>query len=66
MNRHPDAFFRDKQIERLESLMLRWREARDQDTPLTADEQQEIETFVADELRASALRASVIAAKSDR
>jgi hypothetical protein len=66
VNRRPDAFFRDEQIKRLESRILHWREARDRGNPLTAAEQQEVETLVADELRGSALRAASIAAESDQ
>ncbi|RLT42333.1 MAG: hypothetical protein DWI57_05735 [Chloroflexi bacterium] len=64
MNRHPDIFFGSEQQQRLESLMLRWRGARDREMPLTDDEQQELETLVAEELNAAALRAAPVAAES--
>jgi len=63
-HRHPDTFFGREQQRRLESLMTRWREARDRGLSLSDAEQQELETLVAAELHASALRAASIAAES--
>jgi archaellum biogenesis ATPase FlaH len=57
----PDRFFSEAQQQRLETLMARWRDLRDQGKTLPPHEQAELETLVAAELRASAARAAVLA-----
>ena len=54
----PDRYFTAEQQGRMNELMGRWRVARDAGTPLPSEEQAELETLVADELRAAAERAA--------
>lgn len=63
-HRRPDNFFGRDQQRRIESLMDRWREARDRGEELPGAEQQELDTLVAEELRAATLRAASIAVES--
>lgn len=49
----PDCFFTAEQRQRLEALMDRWRVARAQQTTLVPEEQAELDTLVAAELRAA-------------
>ena len=65
MNRRPDIFFGREQQRRLESLMSKWREARDQGQPLSNIEQRELDILVAEELRAATLRATAIEDESE-
>ena len=58
---HPDAFFSAQQQQRLEELMSRWRDARDQGCTLSADEQAELDDLVEAELAAAAKRAEALA-----
>ncbi len=57
MNRRPDIFFGREQQQKLESLMLRWREARDRGQLLSISEMQDLDALVSEELYASTLRA---------
>lgn len=57
----PDRFFTAAQQQRLDTLMARWRTARDQGVPLPLDEQTELEAVIAAELQASADRAATLA-----
>ncbi|MEW5987049.1 MAG: hypothetical protein AB1791_10485 [Chloroflexota bacterium] len=57
----PDRFFNATQQQRLESLMSRWRTARDLGEVLPAEDQAELEALVEAELRASAERAAALA-----
>ena len=57
----PDSFFTAAQQERLTTLMARWRAALDQGEILPPDEQKELETLIAAELRASTARAALLA-----
>ena len=57
----PDPYFTAAQQERLDTLMTRWRQARDQGDTLPADIQSELEQLVDAELAASAARAAGIA-----
>ena len=54
----PDEFFTADQQARLAELMNRWREARDAGTALPPDEQAELETLTAAELRGATARAA--------
>src|SRR6185503_68054 len=51
----------EAQQQRLDALMARWRTLRDQGAPLPADEQAELEVLIAEELQASAARATALA-----
>ena len=53
----PDEFSTAEQQARLFELMARWRQARDSRAPFPAEDQAELESLVADELRAAAVRA---------
>ena len=57
----PDRFFTAAQQQRLDALMARWRTLRDQGAPLPPDEQAELEVLIAEELQASAARATALA-----
>ena len=57
----PDRFFTAAQQQRLDTLMARWRTARDQGATLPADEQTELEALIEAELQASAARAATLA-----
>jgi hypothetical protein len=56
----PDEFFSAEQQQRLEELMLHWREARDQGGCLP-EEQAELDNLIDAELAAAARRAAVLA-----
>jgi DNA-binding IclR family transcriptional regulator len=56
----PDRFFTERQIERLQTLMTRWREARDKGTCLPPDEQAELENLIDAELQGATERAEVL------
>lgn len=53
----PDAFFTSSQKNRLQELMLRWRESRDHGDELCLAEQTELEGLVAAETDGARLRA---------
>lgn len=57
----PDSFFPAAQQQRLSVLMEHWRSARDHGQSLSVDEQNELETLIEAELRASAARAAAVA-----
>jgi hypothetical protein len=57
----PDRFFTAAQQQRLDTLMARWRTARDQGATLPPDEQTELEALIDAELQASADRAATLA-----
>jgi hypothetical protein len=57
----PDRFFNVAQQQRLATLMVRWRTARDQGATLPVEEQTELEALVEAELRASAARTAALA-----
>ncbi len=57
----PAIFFPAEQQQRLQTLMKRWREARDHGESLSETEQAELNSLVAAELEATAGRASAIA-----
>jgi hypothetical protein len=57
----PDRFFTAAQQQRLDTLMARWRTARDQGATLPTDEQTELEALIDAELQASADRAATLA-----
>jgi hypothetical protein len=59
----PDRFFDETQLERLADLMERWRQARDQGTPLLPVEQAELDQLVAAELEAATRRAAALLGK---
>jgi hypothetical protein len=56
----PDGFFDAGQQQRLSELMARWRIARDAGEELPAAEQEELESLVEAELRASSERTSAL------
>ena len=53
----PDAFFTAAQQERLAELMQRWRRARDTNTVLPKEAQDELHSLVAAELEGATRRA---------
>ena len=57
----PDRFFPAEQQQRLQTLMKRWRAARDHGELLSEAERTELDSLVAAELAATARRASEIA-----
>ena len=57
----PDEFFTAAQQARLAELMEKWRDARDKNETLSADEQTELEQLIEAELEGSALRAEKLA-----
>ena len=59
-NLRPDAFFTDKQQNRLSMLMGRWRAARDQGQTLSISEQAELDKLVLEEVQASEARTRAI------
>jgi hypothetical protein len=65
-NHRPDRFFSEDQQQRLEMLMSRWRVAWDTGGSLPTDEQKELETLVAAELRSAASRAAAISQELGR
>ena len=56
-----DRFFPAEQQQRLQTLMKRWREARDHGESLSEAERAELDSLVSAELEATAGRASAIA-----
>ncbi len=52
----PDDFFTDKDINRLEELMDKWREFRDHNGEMTTADQEELDRLIEKELEASILR----------
>lgn len=56
----PDAFFSLVEQQQLEALMLRWREARDQNQSLPEPDQSALEQLIEAELRASAVRTETL------
>jgi hypothetical protein len=62
----PDRFFGAAQVERLSTLMGRWRSARDRGEGLPSSEQAELEALIDAELRASGERAAALAAEIGR
>ncbi|HLJ56790.1 MAG TPA: hypothetical protein VKT77_17255 [Chthonomonadaceae bacterium] len=54
----PDEFFAKQQRSRLEFLMAKWRQARDCNSALPQFEQEELQTLVEAEVKASTLRAA--------
>jgi hypothetical protein len=56
----PDRFFTGDQRQRLQELMARWRSARDEGKPFSADDQNELESLIDTEVRASTERANAV------
>jgi hypothetical protein len=56
----PDRFFSAAQQKRLAELMEKWRLARDEEAPFSAEELSELDALVEAELRASAHRAATL------
>jgi hypothetical protein len=56
----PDEFFTGPERERLAELMQRWRQARDANKTLTAEEQSELDRLVAAETEAATRRANAL------
>jgi hypothetical protein len=65
-NHHPDALFTDRQRQRLEELMGRWRAARDSGSTLTDSEEAELKQLVEAELKAAGDRAAALVADPGR
>jgi hypothetical protein len=59
-NLRPDQFFTAEQQRRLAELMARWRQARDTEGALPAQDQAELESLVEAETRATAARAAAL------
>ena len=59
----PDEFFTAKQQQRMSELMTKWRELRDSNLQLSAEEQLELEQLAEAELIGSAKRTAKIADK---
>lgn len=57
----PDRFFTQTQISRLQELMERWRQARDEGAALSPAEQTELNALIEAELLASGERAGALA-----
>jgi hypothetical protein len=57
----PDRFFTERQQQRLDALMAKWRAARDAGLGLSPEDQAELEGLIDDELRGAAARAAAIA-----
>jgi hypothetical protein len=55
-----DEFFSDTQIQRLSELMARWRTARDTQTPFPAADQVELDSLIAEELKAAIARSAAL------
>jgi hypothetical protein len=55
-----DEFFTAEQQTRLGTLMARWRQARDTRTVLPPEEQAELDSLIAAELKAAAARAAAL------
>ena len=62
-NLRPDAFFTTEQQQKLELLMLRWRETRDAGSTLSSEEQKELEALIDAELQGTERRAESIVSK---
>lgn len=62
----PDRFFGAEQVKRLDDLMCRWRTARDNRSPWSAEEQAELDALVEQELRAAGDRAAALASQLTR
>lgn len=60
-NLRPDNLFTAAQQQRLESLMSRWRSARDQGADLSPEEEAELQALVDAELQAATGRAAKLA-----
>lgn len=65
-NFRADQFFTAGQRDRLQELMEQWRQARDSGGELAAEQQQELEQLIADEVRASGRRAAEAAEGLDQ
>ena len=59
-NRHPDRFFGVEQQQQLQTLMERWRIARNSNKSLSEEEQSELERLVELELQASQKRSTAL------
>ncbi len=59
-HRKPDAFFGEAEQRRLAELMALWREARDSGSPLSPEEQAELDQLVEAEIEASSQRAAAM------
>jgi hypothetical protein len=57
----PDGFFGESEIQRLEHLMNRWREARDSGETWSREDQAELDELIEAEVRASGTRAGALA-----
>jgi hypothetical protein len=55
-----DEFFSTAQIHRLTELMTKWRSARDSGTPFPPDEQAELDSLIAEELKAATARSAAL------
>ncbi len=55
-----DEFFTDAQRHRLAELMGRWRAARDTARPFPVADQSELDTLIADELKAAVARSAAL------
>lgn len=62
----PDRFFDADQQRRLGELMSSWHQARDADTVLPPDEQDELDALIETELYAAGSRAAWLADKAER
>lgn len=56
-NKQPDQFFTTAQQQRLKTLMVQWRAARDAGQSLPSDEARELESLIAAEVEGAGLRA---------
>jgi hypothetical protein len=61
-----DQFFGAEDINRLQELMARWRQARDSGNALPIAEQEELESLIEAELSASAQRSAALGDQVDR
>ena len=59
-HRLPDRFFSARQRDQLQTLMARWRTARDAGAPLPPEEQAELDALTEAELRAATERISAL------
>lgn len=55
-----DEFFTDGQRQRLAELMARWRAARDSQAPFPPAEQAELDSLIAEELKAAIARSAAL------
>jgi hypothetical protein len=65
-NFRPDPFFDAERQQRMEELMERWREARDDGTSLPDPVQAELDALIEEETRASARRTATLLDELDR